>query len=205
MVRRVGLRSTVWSGSYSRERTWGMRSATMGDEKREVEVRPIDGPQEIESCARIMVNSEPWITLKRTYGDSVRMMGDSLRETYVAWVGNEIAGFLILRMDGPFPGYIQTVGVAREWRKRGVGSRLVKFAEERIFRQSPNVFMCVSSFNPDALRLYKRLGYEVIGEIREFIIKGHSEILLRKSIAPLYDYFKLGAGRDPGRPGPASG
>jgi ribosomal protein S18 acetylase RimI-like enzyme len=108
-------------------------------------------------------------------------------------------------MDGPFPGYIQTVGVEPEWRDRGVGSRLVGFAEERIFRDSPNVFMCVSSFNPDALRLYKRLGYEVIGEIREFIVKGHSEFLLRKSIAPLYDYFKLGEGRAPGESTPASG
>jgi ribosomal protein S18 acetylase RimI-like enzyme len=123
----------------------------------------------------------------------------------VARIGDEIAGFLILRMDGPFSGYIQTVGVAPEWRNRGVGSRLVSFAEERIFRDSPNVFMCVSSFNPAALRLYERLGYEVIGEIREFIVKGHSEILLRKSIAPLYDYFKPGAGRRGGGSAPASG
>ncbi|MGD9402937.1 MAG: GNAT family N-acetyltransferase [bacterium] len=71
------------------------------------------------------------------------MMGDPGRETYVARVEGKIAGFLILRMDGPFPGYIQTVGVEPEWRNRG-GSRLVEFAEERISRDSPNVFMCFS-------------------------------------------------------------
>lgn len=161
-----------------------------GIESSQVEIRLIQGKEEIKTCARMMVNSEPWITLKRTYEDSVKMMGDSLRETYVAIVGDEIAGFLILRMDGAFSGYLQTAGVAPEWRGRGVGTKLVEFAEERIFRDRPNVFMCVSSFNPDALRLYERLGYEVIGEIRDFIVKGHSEVLLRKTIAPLYDFFK---------------
>lgn len=182
----------------------GEQGRQMRKSEDEIEIRPIDGAEEIETCARIMVSSEPWITLKRTYEDSVKMMGDERRETYVARAEDEIAGFLILRMDGPFPGFIQTVGVAPEWRRRGVGSKLVEFAEERIFRDSPNVFMCVSSFNPDALRLYERLRYEVIGEIKEFIVKGHSEILLRKSVAPLYDYFKLGTGRPSGKPRPAS-
>lgn len=176
----------------------------MGDEKCELEIRPIDGDGEIETCARIIVSSEPWLTLKRTYEDSVKMMGDSLRETYVAIAGGEIAGFLILRMDGAFSGYIQTVGVVPDWRNKGIGTELVIFAEERIFRERPNVFMCVSSFNPDARRLYERLGYEVIGEIRDFIVKGHSEVLMRKSTAPLYDYFKLGKGRDAGEPRTAS-
>jgi ribosomal-protein-alanine N-acetyltransferase len=156
----------------------------------EVVIRPIEGDREAEACARMMVNSEPWITLRRTYEDSVRMMRDPLRETYVALAGDEVAGFMILRMDGVFSGYLQTVGVAPEWRNRGIGTRLIKSAEDRIFKDRPNVFMCVSSFNPDALRLYKRLGYEVIGEIKDFIIEGHSEMLLRKSIAPLYDFYR---------------
>jgi ribosomal-protein-alanine N-acetyltransferase len=138
----------------------------------------------------MMADSEPWITLKRTYEDSVKMLGDPAREVYVALADGVIAGFLILRMDGTFSGYIQTVGVAPDWRNKGIGTKLVKVAEERIFRDRPNVFMCVSSFNPDALRLYERLGYGVIGEIKDFIVKGHSEVLLRKTIAPLYDFFK---------------
>ena len=36
--------------------------------------------------------------------------------------------------------------------------------------------------------LYERLGYEVIGELRDYIVRGHSEWLLRKSIAPLADW-----------------
>ena len=59
------------------------------------------------------------------------------------------------------------------------------FAEQRILQVSPNVFMCVSSFNQSARRLYERLGYEVIGELTDYIVQGHSEFLLRKTLGPL--------------------
>lgn len=45
----------------------------------------------------------------------------------------------------------------------------------------PNVFLCVSSFNPDARRPYQRLGYEYIGELKDFIVTGHSELIYRKT------------------------
>jgi len=86
---------------------------------------------------------------------------------------------------GPLRGYIQIVCVDPSVRSSGLGSRLVAFAEARIFRDSPNVFLCVSSFNPRARALYERLGYETIGEIRDFLLRGHSEVLMRKTIGPL--------------------
>ena len=48
--------------------------------------------------------------------------------------------------------------------------------------------MCVSSFNTDAQRLYKRLGYQIVGELEDYIIPGASEILLRKTTGPLRDW-----------------
>ena len=71
---------------------------------------------------------------------------------------------------------------------RGVGRRLLAFAEERIFRESPNVFLCVSSFNAGARRLYLRLGYELIGELKDYIVRGHSELLMRKTRGPLREF-----------------
>ena len=77
------------------------------------------------------------------------------------WPGtNGLAGFLILCMTGAFVGYIQTICIDPRCRGQGLGSRLVEFAEQRILRVSPNIFMCVSSFNEDARRLYERLGYQ---------------------------------------------
>ena len=93
-------------------------------------------------------------------------------------------------MQGGFTGYIQSIGVAPEWRSRGIGRRLVAYAEERIFREAPNVFICVSSFNAGAQRFYRSLGYEAIGELKDFVVRGHSEILLRKTIAPWREFKK---------------
>jgi len=155
-----------------------------------LEIRELQGTQEAERCAHVMSNSEPWVTLRRSYRDSYKMLTDPLREIYLAVIRDQIAGFMILNMKGAFVGYIQTICIFPEWRNTGIGTRLIDFAEKRIFRDSPNVFMCVSSFNQNAQRLYVRLGYQVIGELKNYIIPGHSEILLRKTIAPLTEYEK---------------
>ncbi len=153
-----------------------------------LEIRELHSAEEAEECARLMSGSEPWITLRRDYDLCFKMLTDSRREVYVALLRQEIVGFMILQMRGPFIGFIQTAGVKPEWRNKGIGTKLVKFAENLIFRKTPNVFMCVSSFNPKAQKLYARLGYKVIGELKDFIIPGHSEVLLRKTTAPLTEF-----------------
>jgi [ribosomal protein S18]-alanine N-acetyltransferase len=157
---------------------------------RAVEIRELQGTQEAERCAQVMCTSEPWVTLRRSYDDSYKMLTDASREIYLVVIQGQIGGFVILNMKGAFVGYIQTLCVFPERRNAGIGTRLIDFAEERIFRDSPNVFMCVSSFNQKAQRLYERLGYRVVGELKDYVVPGHSEILLRKTIAPLTEYKK---------------
>jgi ribosomal-protein-alanine N-acetyltransferase len=157
-------------------------------ENRGVEIRELQDDGQAQECARLMASSEPWITLRRTYHGSLKMIKDPSREVYVALQGEKVVGFIILVMAGIFRGYIQTVGVMPGWRDRGIGTQLIEFAEDRIFREAPNVFLCVSSFNERAQVLYRRLGYHVVGQIEDFIVPGHSEILLRKTIAPLTEF-----------------
>jgi ribosomal protein S18 acetylase RimI-like enzyme len=147
--------------------------------------------REVQICARFMADSEPWITLCRDYDASIKTLSDLSKEVYVAVSGNQITGFIIINMQGAFSGYIQTICMAPDWRAKGIGRLLIDFAEKRILQDVPNVFMCVSSFNKEAQKLYQRLGYEKIGELKDYIVAGHSEILLRKTIAPLA-LFKKG-------------
>ncbi|MFC1726824.1 GNAT family N-acetyltransferase [candidate division KSB1 bacterium] len=154
----------------------------------DIVIRKLRGKNDIEVCANIMASSEPWITLRRGYEESAETLSDPSKEVYVAETNSVVTGFIIIVMKGAFTSYIQTVGVAPDWRNKGIGTKLVNFAEERIFRDSPNVFMCVSSFNKNAMRLYKRMGYEVVGELKNYIVSGFSEILLRKTIAPLSEF-----------------
>jgi ribosomal-protein-alanine N-acetyltransferase len=156
---------------------------------KETRIRRLAGAHEARFCAEKMASSEPWRTLCRSYEDSLRIFQNPERENYVAFARDRFAGFLVLDMNGPFRGYIQSVYVEPEFRSRGLGSRLMQFAEERILREAPNIFVCVSSFNPRARQLYERLGYELVGELRDYIVAGHSEFLLRKTAGPLADFL----------------
>lgn len=153
-----------------------------------VEIRKLQNASEAEVCARMMSSSEPWITLKRNYDRALKIITDPAREVYLAFTDDEFAGFTILVMQGALVGYIQSICVVPKWRSLGIGSQLMRYAENRIFSESPNVFIMASSFNPRAKRLYQRLGFETVGELKDYIIPGHSEYLLRKSIAPITEY-----------------
>ena len=133
-----------------------------------------------------MATSEPWMTLRFTR--TLKIVQDPAKEAYVAEQKGTVAGFILLNLLGPLRGYIQVLAVMPEWRNRGIGKKLIVVAEERIFRASPNVFLCVSSFNTDAQRLYRRLGYQPVGKFKDYVVKGHSEILLRKTIGPIADF-----------------
>ena len=141
-----------------------------------------------EWCARLMASSEPWITLGRGYDESLRIILDPSRESYLAVEGDARVGFVILCTVGPFTGYIQTLCVSPDRRGNGLGTRLLAMAEERLFALSPNVFLCVSSFNGAARRLYERQGYVLVGELADYLVRGHSELLFRKSRGPWSEF-----------------
>ncbi len=149
------------------------------------EIRAFESAADAQWAARTMAASEPWVTLETGYERSLKLLGNDTRERYLATVSGERAGFLVISMQGAFVGYVQLLGVGEKFRGQGVGKSLIEFAEQRIFRETPNVFICVSDFNEDAQAFYARLGYQRAGELKDFIIAGHSEFLLRKTIGPI--------------------
>lgn len=156
-------------------------------------VEPLATDAERTWCARLMASSDPWITLKRGFADCYNLLGNTAKQRYLVSAGETRAGVLILDLLGPFPGYIQSICLAPEARGRGLGSQVIQWAEARIFRESPNVFICVSSFNRAAQRLYTRLGYQIVGSLTDFVLDGHDELLLRKSRGS-WEWFRREAG-----------
>jgi len=154
----------------------------------EVSIHPLQTAEEARACARIMATSEPWLTLRRSFDDCLRLVSDPAKEVYVAYARSALVGFVILHLRGPFNGYLQTIAVFPESRRQGIGQTLIRFAEQRIFRESPNVFLCVSSFNADARKLYARLGYDQVGELKDYLVEGYSEILMRKTLGPWAEF-----------------
>jgi len=148
-------------------------------------IERLQNDDDARACAAMMCATDPWITIGRGFDECLATVADPTREVWLAREDGTVRGFVIINMRGAFIGYIQTVCVDAGARGSGLGSRLVAFAEERIFRETPNVFLCVSSFNPRARALYERLGYDAIGELKDYIIEGASEILMRKTLGPL--------------------
>ncbi len=136
-------------------------------------------------AADVMARSEPWLTLGRGRADALKLLRNRRKQCFIIRSGGERAGFLILDLNGPLGGYIQTIGVSPAMRGRGIGNAALRWAEAHIFKKHRNVLLCVSSFNRDAQRLYRRAGYEVVGRLRDYVVTGHDEILMRKTLGPL--------------------
>jgi ribosomal protein S18 acetylase RimI-like enzyme/predicted ester cyclase len=163
---------------------WAPSAVSFVDESRNHRGIRRASSADVQWCADLMAQSEPWITLRRDRDSSLRQLGDRSKELYVLSYGNDRVGFVLIDMRGAFAGYIQSVCVAPQFQNRGYGTVLMKFAEERILKDEPNVFLCVSSFNAGAQKFYERHNYDRVGELRDFIIPGASAIVLRKTMAP---------------------
>lgn len=147
-------------------------------------------------CAQMMIQTDPWITLGYSYDQCLAAFDGNGKEIYCMEATGELVGFAILQLTGTFKGYIQTICIQEAHRGKGFGKKLLHFCEERIFKISPNVFICVSSFNKGAIRLYGELGFKRVGELENFIKPGFTELLLRKTIGPITGYAGHATGPD---------
>jgi len=151
----------------------------------DLHVEPLADLDDAHACARMMASSEPWITLQRTAEALVPVISDPAKEVHLVRDAAGIAAFVILDLRGLTNGYVQTICVREDRRGGGLGAALLGWSEIHIQTQSPNVFLCVSSFNSGAQRFYARLGYERVGILHEYVVRGADEVLMRKTIGPL--------------------
>jgi len=137
---------------------------------------------ELTWCARVMAADAPWVTLGRDYDACLASLHRSEIEVLVARRNGEAVGFVLLHPTGLAGSpYIASIGVAAEARGAGVGTALLQYAEAH-YPAARHIFLCVSSFNVRARRLYERLGYQAAGELRDYVIDGANEILMHKRL-----------------------
>ncbi|MBK9727037.1 MAG: GNAT family N-acetyltransferase [Saprospiraceae bacterium] len=153
-----------------------------------MEIKLTTNEGELNQCAELMSQSEPFTSLKFDIEKCKLAVRSDYKEVYLALEGNEFAGFVVLQYYGLLRGYIQTICIQPNHRGKGIGTTLLKFSEEKLLKKFPNVFMCVTSFNHQAQKLYYRLGYEKIGELKNHIIEGADEYILRKQGSPTSEF-----------------
>ncbi|MFN7996651.1 MAG: GNAT family N-acetyltransferase [Bryobacteraceae bacterium] len=138
--------------------------------------------EDFEWCASLMASSEPWLTLGRGLADCRERCRHPEYVLLVARSEGRAIGFCNLHPRGLAGSpYIAVIAVGEAHRGRGIGAALLAYAE-RQFPASRYIFLCVSSFNIHARRLYERLGYTILCELKDYIIDGASEILMQKRL-----------------------
>lgn len=153
-----------------------------------MKISSLVSPGDKRAAAELMAASDPWRELGLTRAHCLKTLCVPFRDTYMIRTGGRIAGLVTITMYGTFKGYIQSLFVAEGFRGQGLGEELMAFAEKKIFARSPNVFLCVSSFNKGAIRFYRRLGYRKAGLLKDFVKRGSDELLMRKTIGPLLQH-----------------
>ena len=145
-------------------------------------------PQDFAECALMMSKTDPWITLGMNYEQCLKAFEGGCKEIYIVETEDTIAGFVILQTCGTFSGYIQTICIDEAYRGMGFGKKLLKFCEDLVHKFSPNLFICVSSFNKGAIKLYYEFGFKLVGELENFVKDGFTELFLRKTTGPRVGY-----------------
>ena len=103
---------------------------------------------------------------------------------YVALIGEECVGFTYIIPRGAFHGfpYLHIIAVKEEYRDRGIGKALLDHSERIALEMADKLFLVVADYNPDAKRLYERIGYRQVGEIPNLYRPGITEYLMVKNL-----------------------
>lgn len=97
-------------------------------------------------------------------GDALLWMAETQNKGLVAQVFVQLNSQRTDLADGRLRAYIYGFRVKPEYRRRGVGTRLMNYIERDLQKRGYGYAnLNVGQDNPGALRLYERLGYSVIG------------------------------------------
>jgi ribosomal-protein-alanine N-acetyltransferase len=104
----------------------------------------------------------------------------------IASSGETLAGFCILHIErtpeAPV-GYVVTLDVRPEWRRRGLATRLMVASVELVRRDGCRRMMLhVHTGNAPAISFYERLGFEAVGSVDAFYGPGCDALLMRAEL-----------------------
>ncbi|ASW55791.1 N-acetyltransferase [Plantactinospora sp. KBS50] len=152
------------------------------------EIRLAETGEDIKQCAEMMAASDPWKRLARSAQECETSLRHPNIRLDVAVEGKAITGFLASLENGVgFEPLIEYLCVGEAARNRGVGSGLIDFFERKLYPESANLYLFVSDLNPNAQRLYLRLGYVPVGALPNYNLITQTEFLFRKTRGPRSD------------------
>jgi ribosomal-protein-alanine N-acetyltransferase len=100
----------------------------------------------------------------------------------VAKLGGEIVGYAVGEKDKD-SGLIVSVAVKKEWRRRGIGRKLIEKLLENFKKEGMKiVFLHVREENREAINFYQALGFKIIELVENYYSNGENAYLMEKSL-----------------------
>ncbi|MCG2867085.1 MAG: ribosomal protein S18-alanine N-acetyltransferase [Vulcanisaeta sp.] len=99
--------------------------------------------------------------------------------SYIAFMGDKPVGYIISCIEGFSRGHVISVGVLGEYRRRGIGSELMRRSICSMVNDGADyVILEVRVSNTPAITLYRKLGFEVRDLLRAYYSDGEDGYLM---------------------------
>ncbi|RLF08059.1 MAG: ribosomal-protein-alanine N-acetyltransferase [Thermoprotei archaeon] len=102
---------------------------------------------------------------------------------YVAVANNEVIGYVVGAKKGNGHGHVISIAVKPEWRRRGVGTKLME-ALLNAFKERglKAAILEVATSNREAIAFYKALGFEKIDLMKKYYPWGEDAYVMIKKL-----------------------
>jgi len=131
---------------------------------------------DVLALEKVCFEKDPWpwldVLAALTFPETVRLK---------AVAGDRVVGFVVgdrRRHEGV--GWIATIGVHPEYRRRGIGRRLLEACEQAL--ATPRLCLTLRASNHGARRLYDLSGYVAVDVWRKYYYDGEDGVVMEKKV-----------------------
>jgi ribosomal protein S18 acetylase RimI-like enzyme len=158
IINRLAATETSLAGSDTKFVLWSISKVAAVSAFDIRVIQPADEPAVLALWRTVFSDDPPTHDARAAIRLKTATQGDLF---FVATVENRIAGTILAGFDG-YRGWIYRVAVDPAFQRRGIGTALVKRAEqELIARGVPKVKLQIRAANQSVVSFYERLGYAV--------------------------------------------
>lgn len=132
-------------------------------------IRPIRGPY-APFMPLLLIGDESEPMIERYIGRAT---------LYAGFVGTEVVAVCATTDEGPVTIEVKNLAVAPDWRRRGIGRRMLAYAESR---NPGKTIVLGTGETPSTLRFYRSCGYTFTHRIPGFFVLNYSRPIVEEGV-----------------------
>lgn len=154
-----------------------------------IEIKTIDNDQLKSDITDIILHQLPnWFGIEESTQEYIK--GVKGKVFYAVYDGNDVVGFICLKMNNPYTAEIYVMGILEQYHRHGIGRNLVNIAEQYIKENLYKFFMVKTlgeSSDDESYRrtrtFYRSVGFHPLEEIKEIWGEENPCLIMVKHIA----------------------